>query len=180
MEKYKDRRATPLGWHAFTRFVRVPLGVVLSIYFGFSLLRLGINDFVICFLLMELLSVVLLILFFVGAFNWKRYAWQAIVAFLFYDVFLSFCTYAITYVVLSKTIAFTLGVTVLHGIDFIYYEKRECLFDDNKFDASNVPAPLTIRDTNTSTNVLYCRRCGTRLDQDAMFCKRCGTRIEGD
>lgn len=187
IEKYTNIETVPVKWHKFTRFVRIPVGFCLDFAALISLLNLtSINDLtveMICLEIMVVFELVLMILYFVGSFSWKRYAWISIIIYQFYGLFLYFCLNAINTGDALKTIAGTLGRSVWTILEFIYFYKREYLFSNgqslkmNIFDnvqSNNVANNLR---SNNISDIIFCRKCGTKLDGDIMFCRKCGARI---
>ena len=189
-KKYTSKNGTPLAWHTFNRFVRCPLGVILTIS---NLINLNYNaqasELLICLDIMYLISIGLQTAFFIGSFNWKRYAYKSIIISEFYGMFLTFCVTAITSGSNASSIGSVLGTCIVFYFEYVYYKKREELFNDSKYDNS-IQQEYTINENLVDVKVeetktqniqndkpLFCRKCGRKLDPDSLFCRKCGTKV---
>lgn len=190
-KKYTSKKDTPLAWHNFNRFVRCPLGVILTIT---NLINLNYNtqasELLICLDIMYLISIGLQTTFFIGSFNWKRYAYKSIIISEFYGMFLTFCVTAITSGSNASSIGSFLGTCIVYYFEYVYYKKREMLFNDSNYDISS-QQEYTINKENLENakgeeaetqsiqndTPLFCRKCGTKLDSDSLFCRKCGTKV---
>lgn len=198
-KKYTSKNTAPLAWHKFSRFVRCPLGIIFAVG---NLIQLNngaqISELLICINIMILISIGLQVAFFIGSFGWKRYAWKALIAGLFYDALLYFCIVAIAPENEASSIVNVLGYATVTYLQYVYYKKRELLFNNSKYDVveqvSNDSSSI-VNDNelltfsnkefnddnkkNTQNTPLFCRKCGTKLDPESCFCRKCGTKVEG-
>ena len=78
----------------------------------------------------------------------------------------------------GNTLPQTIGRLIVYGIsyalEYVYWKRRDHLF--------NSPASITHMhsDDNLLVNkskILFCRKCGSKLPEDALFCQECGTKI---
>lgn len=174
---YTDKKTAPLAWHKFNRFFRVPLGFVVQCYNVVFFLNYELSLESICFILICLFEMVLMIMFFVGSFNWKKYTYKSIVVLSIFSVFFEFCMSALNTEDFIETMIYTLLYMIVAFFEVKYYKKRKLLFDDNKVVLENSYSDSASDITNDDTKILYCKYCGTKLDENAMFCKKCGRRI---
>lgn len=198
-KKYTSKKDTPLAWHTFTRYIRCPLGVL---YILGTLISLNneaqTSELLICIDVLYLISVGLEVVFFIGSFNWTKYAFKAKIISLFYSIFVNFCIVSISYQSAGSSFGTVLGSCIAAYLEYVYYKKREMLFNDSKNDdvyentitheniitqSNNEEMEDTVEnndESNVSKNskTLYCRKCGTKLDESSIYCRKCGTKVE--
>ena len=184
-DNYVSNPGLPIGWHKFTRFVRIPLGIFISLIQFFQLAPLATNGLFFCYEIMILVSIILSLMYFIGSFKWKRYAYTAIIALEFYSLFLTFCTVAISSEKTSVAITAIIVRSIWAFFETKYFMKRKYMFNGNQDKQTTTTYNNKIEantkidfSSPTSKQVLYCRKCGTKLEQDALYCKNCGTKIE--
>ena len=80
MEKYTNKENTPLTWYKFTKYVRTPIGIVVSLYNTYLMMTTRINELTICF------SVVFLVLVILGVvkYGWIQILWIFLIDFVAY------------------------------------------------------------------------------------------------
>ena len=183
-DNYVSNPGLPIGWHKFTRFVRAPFSILYDLYLILQLSLISpANEIVICLEIMISISIVLLLMYFIGSFKWKRYAYTAIIATQFYGLFVTVCAAAISSEKLSVAITTIAMRSIWVFFETKYFMKRKFMFNggqDKQITYNNKIEKNTNIDFSsiTSKRALYCRKCGTKLEQDALYCKNCGTKIE--
>lgn len=191
-KKYIYKSATPLAWHKFNRYFRVP----------FTLIQLFVNFNVGNYDLVTILQCFLILMFFIGSFNWMEYAWVCIIGSNVIGIFTAFIEFLLSGFDINYLGAF-IGVSIVYGLEINYYIKREKLFNGSKEDPVEVFEfkPDYSKNTNdlietsefkdeqvnidlsksldneTNDAIRFCKNCGAKLKDNAEFCHKCGTKI---
>lgn len=182
MTEYKVKESTPLAYHAFFRWVFLPISILRLSADLVKLLRS--YDFIILsrdtpwylaapLILFPLLSFAMLalcIVAIIGCFHWKPYAWYSIMTLMILNLInlaFSFLTAVLIPGVFSAQEYVTLfGQAIVSILILIYYRKRKLLFiPDLRETTGQIPQNFTSWSAN------YCPRCGRPLENN--FCPYC-------
>ena len=125
---------------------------------------------------MYFITTVLLIVSFVGFFNYTKYSLYCIIAHFAIDILSGIILIMIFANPSSPTIIGTVVGALLVGIPIIiyYYKRKDVFINKCVFRKEMNNAPLN---TNYQKSISYCRKCGAELTDDSLFCRKCGTQI---
>lgn len=192
---YISKTDTPLAWHNFSRYFRAPFALL-------QLLLLN-SDFGI----FNIISLVLIGMFFIGSFSWKRYAWVAIIL----ADSLSICTTFLAFIINvtnSQALSAFLSVLIVDGLEILYYKKREKLFDGKKIGKTRVEEinediendikkqkanketiEQSVEKIEKNENKSVENEANSKIDETKqnikntdtiLFCKKCGAKLSED
>lgn len=198
MKYYLDEKTTPLTFHAFLKWVSLPLGILKTIGEMTSLSRgytFGEGEWVTMVGIVLLVDLVLMAVALVGLIRMEGFGWTALMTHLGLMAGYALVTLGIvaqygTPDAMSMALSELVVSLVYGGLVGLYYIKRRYLFFPEK-----VPAELALarqREEWTASeverlapdaptpSVVYCRHCGQRLLPNSAFCSGCGARVDGD
>ena len=80
------------------------------------------------------------------------------------------------YGVLIFLICFLVLYFLWYRLNIKYFEKRRLPYtseiDDDRTETKTIES-----NNSNKEKILFCRKCGKKLEEDAMFCNKCGTKI---
>lgn len=189
MIAYYDRDTAPLKFHAFNRWISLPLGFLITAGKIIELKQIypyggwGADiDMAVC-----TIDLILIVVCLWGFAKWNSAGWYGIMGRLWlnvgYSVFIVIL-YACTVPYLIDTAIGSLIGMLLYAIPVgIYYKKRKPLFFPNMTASSEEIEPQ-LSGYEAATQVekpippaAYCRKCGNKLLPESDFCSKCGTPI---
>ena len=137
MKKYYDRQSTPLLWHGFTRFFRIPVGIIFSLLSIPDAFTSTIGFPVLNWLtpLFSISELALSLIIFIGFLKWKSYAWisyyiQYSLTVLFHLISF-FWSLIYTPSAIGVSLGYLIATCILFLLEGIYYYKRKALFCSN-------------------------------------------------
>lgn len=194
MKYYLDENTTPLAFHAFLKWVSLPLGILRTFGELTSLSRsYAPSDWVTVAGIILLVDLVLLVVALVGLIRMSGAGWTALMAHLGLAVGTALLAVGVAAQydapdAMSMALSELFVVLVYSGLVGLYYMKRRYLFFPEK-----VPPELAMarqREARPAAPVerlvpdapalpaVYCRHCGQKLLPDSAFCSGCGARVD--
>lgn len=173
MKRHYIKEKTPLKYHKFSRWVGLPLGILLNLFVALNMLLAEeqLNWGHAIDLTYSALAVILGLTAFIGFFRWTPASWYAAMGIQVCSIVYYFAVLLITARFAPDGIASALG-TLLGGgavsvLIMVYYAKRRPLFFPQE-------VPVQMECGSDTASVLFCRKCGERLAEGSRFCCRCG------
>ncbi len=162
--KYHSIQDTPLKFHTFYRFVSMPIGAITGLIAVISSIAAMDNLFYLLDIFFCAVQMVACGAAFIGFFNWKSYAWYAVMVNLLNNVVYNVVLFAVHVAFGSGNFSYDIGTILGTGISsaliYIYYNKRK---------------PLFFRSTNSwSSSGSFCPNCGEAVGASGSFCPNCG------
>lgn len=190
MNQYYSRQETPLKFHKFFWYVSLPIGFLAAIGRMFSEISdiLFFNWLYAVDIAYYIIALSLMLICFIGFFEWKSYAWYSVIIYLCvavaYNLF-AVIMYAVYMPQESGTaIGQLLGVSIYAILVGIYYKKRRPLFFPNAAQINTIENSCQIHHyennmlyANGPLRVRYCGKCGYELLEGSGYCSRCGAPV---
>ncbi|MEL7658911.1 MAG: zinc-ribbon domain-containing protein [Bacillota bacterium] len=190
MEQYYIKEETPLKFHKFFWYVSLPLGFLVligsmiseirEIVFFSWLYAIDIGYYVI--------ALTLMLVCFIGFFEWKSYAWYGVMIYLSVIVLYNLIGVIIYAVYLPDEIGTAigqlLGILIYAILVGIYYKKRRPLFFTGMA-RTNVADNCNLTNAGRLNGIYlgvppqanYCHKCGFELLEASDFCSKCGAPV---
>lgn len=186
MKYYIDRNDTPLAFHAFIKWVSLPLGILRTLA---ELMMLSLRDGPEWATnldgIMMVADLVLLVVALVGFIRWAGFGWKAWMVhlglaigyvLLWVGLYALHAPYA-----MGEAVGNLLAQSIYCGLVGLYYMKRRYLFYPEEvpalLDQTLVEEPPAAPVGEEKPPIAYCRHCGDRLLPDSAFCSGCGARV---
>ena len=177
MKQYTDISKTPLKFHFFIYYVRMPLTFILAFFTLVS--NFGVftysGEFLVIFVIdwsFQILQLVFAAGSFDGFRHWKKHGWYFQISLCILSVvqYLYLCILSAIYVpeeniqqTASLTSAFIINLLII-----LYYCKRKPLF----FNESNIDK------ISQNKDVKYCTVCGQKMKLGEKYCCLCGNKMK--
>lgn len=178
LKYYTDHHDTPLAFHAFVKWVALPLAILTTIGNLVTLSRSAtIGGWADVSGVISLVDLVLLAMALVGLACWEGYGWMALMAHLGLAVGCALLMVGICALEAPDDMGFVLGrllaILIYSGLVGLYYMKRRNLFYPKEESKTE-----EIRPPVEEPSAACCRHCGEKLLPGSCFCPSCGARSE--
>jgi len=138
MQKYTDKASIPLKFHAFYRYVLLPLNFAFLLYSFLQEIK-EMTFFHWTFVVIVISYIIIitsLVIIFIGFYTWRPYGWYAIyvslIASLAYNCFAAFILIAYDSAQAAYSAGVIFGSLLRLGLIGLYYAKRKVLFFPNE------------------------------------------------
>ena len=193
MDTYYDEYATPLKFHKFSKWVRLPLGLIITFVQVFQIM--GYEPYVRDYYTVDLIYGVIMLAIgcvaFYGLCTWKPCGFIGMIAYevvsVVYRLFAVFVVAAYNPDALGSSIGSLLGSGIVSALVIIYYLKRRPLFFEHIrnayiYERIRQAQPegfegVVHLDDRSGGDPTVCRSCGSKLNLSRDTCMRCGTAI---
>lgn len=189
MKYYLDENTTPLAFHAFLKWVSLPLGILMTIGDLSTLSRSYLpSGWITIESVVSWIDLVLMVVALVGLIRMGGFGWMALMAHLALGAGYSLAVMGLVAQydapdAMSMAVSNLFMSLVYGGLVGLYYMKRRYLFFPEK-------VPPELRQTREESparepappapSTIFCDHCGARLLPDSLFCSRCGARVKGE
>lgn len=193
MKYYLNENTTPLAFHAFLKWVSLPLGII-RILGNLSMItrQYEPGGLVTLECLVLIVDLALLVVALVGLIRMAGFGWAALMAHLCLMVGYAVVTIGIVAQydapdAMSAAVGNLFTALLYGGLVGLYYMKRRYLF----FPEKTPPELLRAQERETGTAqvmerlaseleqppAVYCWHCGQKLLPGSVFCSACGTQV---
>ena len=207
MKTYYTKEETPIKFHKFNHYFFLPLrffALAISISSVIANFQAYASSGLLATLFLAVLSCVLIVITFVGFFQWTAYSFYALFAYFVFDVISAAYNMMVSLRYFPEEDASAIGrfcgTAVVAILICVYYWNRRNLFIHKsvQLTTSSISIPERgIAPTNevlptppiqkekapeaeiagTNTGIKFCRKCGKKLLAESVFCSYCGKKV---